>query len=263
MRLQHIDEILEIKELCNIRMMLSNVKINEHKKNKIIEMLSDYVSDMFFMCKGHMPNEKLIIILTKRLSINFCILFIKIYNSLNSSEPQEETDNQSKQIFFINHYKIPKIKKHYYKRHIDHPIISYNSSNTSRSTQQISNTCKINDIECYMKWLMQTLKLTDVDVITSSILLKHLYDIKDDFLYEWLKKKYDVIMIVIIIIARKLYGIDEQYDNYYYSKLLKINILEINITEIVLILHMNLYISEKEYNDYFSELYLEYINCDK
>jgi hypothetical protein len=70
-------------------------------------------------------------------------------------------------------------------------------------------------------------------------------------------------MVVIIIIARKLYGMDNPYYNYTYSKMFEINILEINITEIILILYMNMYISEKEYNDYLGEPYLEYINHSK
>lgn len=266
MNLQHVDEILETKETRDIRIMLSDVKFNNNNKTEVLEMLDNYLSDMFFMCEEHTPDEKLIIILTKRLSVYFCVLLTKIYYS----SFQAELQTHFKKIFetfmpiAIKHNNIS--KKYSDKgcdHYVDHPIISYKSSCSLKTTQQIFNTRRINDVEIYVKWLMQSLKLTEVDVITSSILIKHLYDIKDNIFYEWLKKKYDVIMVVIIIIARKLYGIDNSYNNYYYSKLLRINILEINITEIVLILHMNMYISEREYDDYLGELYLEYINSDK
>lgn len=252
---RNLINLREKKELHDVILMLNGINFaNAVDKIKMVDMLDEYIQNIYIICDGMSSQERLITILLKRMSIYYCIMLTKIFYASDDDDlhisMSEGTDKPSKR-------EKDKSKKYVYT---DHPVTHYLESRSSTTTPQLYFKRRINDIEFYMKWFMKAVKMTEVDVITTTILMKHICESNNNALYKWFQKKYDMLIVVILIVARKLYGVDHAYYNYYYSRMFKMNILEINAIEIALILHINMTITEREHDEYLGELYLEYIN---
>lgn len=265
------DNIL-VHYINDVEKLVQDIKFDDTQKDLLVETLREYMSTILSVHETSHPSQKLTAVLIGRMATYFCIMLTKIYYSrhpigaLNSSTYEETTelarsgnvtpsmivDEKDPAIFMNDTRKI--------MLQIDRPIIAYAESCTSIATKQIFETRKIGDIEKYLKWIAKTLQLTGIDVIVVSIILRHMCESKNQTAYSWLKNRFDHIIISVIIVARKLYVMDKPYYNHFYSKLFKINIIDINALEIVIILLFNTYIPESEYNSYLDKNYTQYIN---
>ena len=197
---------------------------------------------------------------SKKMTIYFYILLSKIYFAppaelLNivstESDEFDETDELNE------HNKTTqsvsdktKCLAIYKKKNMTHDLIG-----------EIYNERNIADTEYYIRWLMsETVYLTFDEQIYISILLQRLCELNNNSLYDWLRTRYDVILVDIIIIIYKLYSEDRACQNCCYSKLFDLKIHEINITEIVLIKLLYLNISNENWMHYFSDFHKLYLN---
>lgn len=126
----------------------------------------------------------------------------------------------------------------------------YKQSLTSDAIGKIVETNNLGHVERYVEWLSTNLSLKMNDIVCASIMIKKILSVKNDKILSLLKMRYDLIMIVIIILIRKMYGDgDIYYSNQYYSRRMKINLYELNELEIIMLMYINVSISDSEYEE--------------
>ena len=261
-----IDNILEdiedkniFREYINNRLLVDTISfVDPYNKSYLIEELDKYVNEIAHECEYESPTEQLRIILIGKLVIYTCIMYEKIYMSLPQLEfnfiSQDTEEFDKKEENEDKYYKLLSTATS------TSTLTTNQKSLSSSTTYKIFQTRNLHEIDKYINWLCKGLQLTNEEIICCAILVRRLSCLHNDGLLDWLKDKYDIIMVVILILVRKIYDKEMPLANKFYSKTLKINIHEINLTEIALLMSMKIFINEKEYQSYLHDDWIKFIS---
>jgi len=245
-------------EWTEIELMTQSIKITGTNRD-YIEELHCYVNNILSPCENITGNVKFRSILAKKLVVYFYILLLKVKFSQSFKVLNIICEENPNFIDEDNKQKLPSI------------VLAFNycESITLHITTEIVRNMNIDFIEKYIVLLMnEPFELSDEDIICTSMLLKRLClltqaDVGEnnnvDDVYNWLRDKYDYIIVCLIILARKLYTMDNFYQNSVYSNAFKMSIRKINIMEITFIKYLNLYISKEDCDNYLNDTYKKFL----
>lgn len=215
-------------------------KLDEDIFRKCIEdIIILYINDCHEDSEQNYFNENIFI---KKLALYYYILIIKINLMKTSNKPKinEESDSEFDEYDADEQRQESSIPPAV--RYLECPSL------TSHMTRVISYDPTIDDIEKYIRFIFGNLKMTPKYIILVSILMERLCETKKQNLIDIVKDMIDFILPALIIIVVKLYGSDTACYNVEYTKRLKMDLIEINKMEIILMLNLKTHI---DYADYF------------
>lgn len=237
-------------EIVNVKLIIDNIDgIPNSMKKRICQLIENYITcSIKYYYDNRQSDGKISddIYITK-LAVWICLIFTKIKFTYSDDEFEYMfPENHEFPMQYSECIRQSEFKNKKTNRNV------YDESLTSKAIVQLVQSRNLQDIEKYVRWMIKTLQLDKVDVISLSILIKHMCDIQDKKLIQWLQTKYDFLIIVLIILIKKLYVTEYSCENKFYADLLRMNIYEINNAEIAFVIHMNLNITKDEYDRYES-----------
>jgi len=219
---EHIEIETIIKHLNNKYIDKFRIRFQEYISKKIIAINNE---------KG--LEEKQYEFIISKISIYYLLLLLKIRTSK-----------------MIQGFNITGVEMNDYINYDD----IYRESASSVSTRRIFKILDIKYVEIYIRWLIKKAFQSDIYEMTYfMILLKRLCLLKNDDFFWWLFDKYDTLPLAVMIINRKMYEDDDYYDNKYYAKMFKMNLREINNLEMSILMLVDLYITDDEYQEIIGE----------
>jgi hypothetical protein len=217
-------EILD-NELIYSENVIKNIQMIPNELRNIINIqMKKYINDKKEQILG--IQNKYDYIFKNKLSLMIYLLFTKMHYTYSEKK-----------------YKIINKEKSDIHRYDDK---NRKCSLSYVSLTQIYKSRNLYDIEKYVDWLCCTLRFNIPDIIYITIFLKRIIDSDDAEMLEAFKNNYDILIIVIFILEKKLSS-DRVVKNSYYSKLLNMELEKINKLELIFIFKLKLHVTEEEY----------------